>query len=61
MRFMFSRACPVCGGKDIHHAIRHTLADKLFWFFAIRPYRCRDCNTRHYGFRGMKPARGKKL
>jgi C4-type Zn-finger protein len=59
MGFMFTRACPVCGGKDTHPVHRYTLTSKLAWLLAIRPYRCRDCNTRHFGFATLSRRRKK--
>ncbi len=41
--------CPSCGSSAIHRSRRKNLLETLLrWVFFISPYRCHDCNYRHF-------------
>lgn len=54
MAFMHRRICPKCGSYDVYPSARHKRKDTWLRLIGIRPYRCHDCNTNHYGRTGMK-------
>ena len=42
-----TRKCPDCGGTNVHRSQRHGLFEKyILSLFAMRPYRCEDCDLR---------------
>jgi hypothetical protein len=43
--------CPKCGKSRAHRSHR-SLADRLLSFFALKPYRCRECHHRFYAYKG---------
>ena len=56
MKFVISSSshhvCPNCGGASIYKSHRKgPLEFILRWIFFISPYRCQDCDTRHFRFR----------
>ena len=41
--------CPSCGSPAIHRSRRKGFRESLLrWVFFISPYRCHDCNYRHF-------------
>lgn len=52
------RACPACGGRNVHRSRRHGLLERtLLRLLRLRPYRCPDCNYRFYAFGRRRPQR----
>jgi hypothetical protein len=44
--------CPNCGNSNIHRSRRNGPVEFiLHWVFFITPYRCRECDVRHFRFR----------
>jgi hypothetical protein len=45
------RVCPACGGSDVARSRRHGFLEAvLLPLFRLRPYRCRGCLTRYFGY-----------
>jgi hypothetical protein len=44
------RYCPLCGSDDILRSRRREVIDFLSQLVMLRPFRCMECNRRHYGF-----------
>lgn len=56
MRFILSpsarRACPACGSANIRRSsARGPFEAVLRSVFQIKPYRCQECDDRHFRFR----------
>jgi predicted Zn-ribbon and HTH transcriptional regulator len=53
--FVFRNApavCPNCDSASIHRSRRTGLHESLLhWVLFISPYRCKDCDYRHFRFR----------
>ena len=48
--FASPRQCPACGGEDVRRSRRKSLKDRLAALALMRPFRCADCDVRHYAF-----------
>jgi hypothetical protein len=47
-----SNTCPDCGGNFVHRSRRKDFVETFMHLFLfISPYRCLDCNERHFRFR----------
>ena len=43
--------CPYCGSADVHRSRRRGFVEGVILrLFLLRPYRCHDCDRRHYRF-----------
>jgi hypothetical protein len=45
-----TRRCPACGSTDVRRSRRRASVEALMLLFFFRPYRCRLCNWRFFGF-----------
>ena len=45
------RKCPRCGSIDVRSSHPQTLMDAIALALLLKPYRCQDCNDRHYNLR----------
>jgi len=44
------RYCPRCGSEDVSRARLRGGADFVILLSLLRPFRCRSCQARYYGF-----------
>ncbi len=53
-RYRVQRRCPDCGSHDVARSRRRgfLLEPLLLLFFRLRPYRCRQCARRYFGYAG---------
>jgi hypothetical protein len=51
MRLQLFRCCPHCHSLEVRRSHRKGLFEVLLLPLALmRPYRCKDCEKRHYNF-----------
>ena len=51
LRWRLSRECPHCGSLAVRRSARKDLFEVLVLpLLLLRPFRCEDCDRRHYGF-----------
>ncbi len=53
-RYRTERRCPQCGSHDVARSRRRSFLVEplLLFFFRLRPYRCRQCTRRYFGYAG---------
>ena len=44
------RRCVSCGSPQVQRSRRHNPIEWLLLALLLRPFRCTQCNKRHYGF-----------
>lgn len=50
-RYRTERRCPECGSHDVARSRRHGLLEALLQLLLrLRPYRCRHCAGRYFGY-----------
>lgn len=48
--------CPVCESKSVRRSRRKGFVERVWFRLAfVWPYRCKDCNSRFWGFQRLYP------
>ncbi len=49
--------CPTCESQELRLSHRRSLLERAVSLISFRPFRCRDCNSRFWRFRGRRRLR----
>jgi len=44
------RRCPYCDSFEVHRSRPQSVFERLALLLLLRPFRCMNCNGRHYNF-----------